>query len=103
VNVYAGLKRAWADPGPFSVVPNTLIALPGHTWEVDFLIGYRGRVGVIEVDGPTHRRKWASDRSRDRLLEDAGIAYIDRIAVEDTDDEAQVDQFVGRFVRRLAE
>jgi hypothetical protein len=102
MNVFDALKRAWTNHGPFSVVPNTLMALPGHTWEVDFLVGHRGRVGVIEVDGPHHKHKWASDRSRDRLLEDAGIAYIDRIDAEDTGDPSQVDQFVGRFLQKLS-
>ncbi|MFD5164182.1 hypothetical protein ACFWMJ_40115 [Streptomyces hawaiiensis] len=59
---------------------------PGHTWEPDLLVTYRGRAGVLEIDGPNHRVRRAMDTSRDHLLRDAGIAYVDRIAVEVIDD-----------------
>jgi hypothetical protein len=102
VRLYEGLKRSQeaADP-QFTIVPNAAVRVPGRTWEVDFLILLGGRAGVIEVDGATHSRKWSSDRSRDRVLEDAGVAYIDRIDAEDTKDPLLVDQFIQRFLRKL--
>jgi very-short-patch-repair endonuclease len=57
---------------------------------------------VIEVDGPGHRGKWANDRSRDQLLEDAGIAYVLRIAVEDTENPMALNALIDRLLGRLA-
>jgi len=104
--VYRALKRAQErrakDGGQsFSVFPNAAVRLPGRTIEVDFLIVY-GRTGVIEVDGASHRRKWANDRSRDSLLEDAGIARIDRLDVADAQRSEELDSFVERHLSRLA-
>jgi hypothetical protein len=100
--IYRALKRAQARlGGEVSITCNVPIRMSGRTLEVDFMVCYKGRVGVIEVDGATHYRKRASDLSRERLLEDAGIARIDRIDVEDTANESDADIFVGRFLKRL--
>lgn len=84
-----------------TIAPLCKIRVPGRTWEVDFMVTYRGKCGVIEVDGAVHRGKWADDRSRDRLLEDAGIAYVDRIDVRDVAERAELDVFIRRFLARL--
>jgi very-short-patch-repair endonuclease len=52
------------------------------TREVDFLVTYRSRVGVVEVDGDTHRNRYAADQSRDRFLRDAGINLVERIVAD---------------------
>jgi hypothetical protein len=37
-----------------TIAPNASVRVLGHTWEPDFLVVYRGRTGVIEVDGGSH-------------------------------------------------
>ncbi len=66
------------------------------TWEPDFLVIYKGRAGIIEVDGRTHVKKWLSDGSRDCLFEDAGVAYVDHIDAADIGGP-EVDQFLRRL------
>lgn len=68
------------------------------------MITLEGRVGVVEADGPSHRGmdKRSAERSKDRLLEDAGVALIEHIDAKDTDDAAALDSFVERFLGRLA-
>jgi len=56
----------------------------------------------LEVDGATHAARAAADRSRDRRLEDAGIADVDHLDAESASDPAEAAQFVDRFVERLA-
>lgn len=102
--MYRSLKRAQAQLPPgetLTIVPGPAVRIPAHTWEPDFLVIYKGRAGIIEVDGRTHVKKWSSDRSRDRLFEDAGVAYVDHIDAADTEGPG-VDQFVERFLRKLA-
>jgi len=104
--MYQALKRAqeaMPSEDAMTIVPNPAVRLPGRTVEPDFLVVYRGRCGVIEVDGATHSGKHAADRSRDRLLEDAGMARIDRIDVQDAERPDEADRFVRRFLRRLIE
>ena len=67
----------------------------------DFLITYRGKAGVIEVDGPHHHGRAAADQSRDRQLSDAGVQWIERIVVEDTTDTKNLDAFIEQFLSRL--
>lgn len=102
--VYLAL-RAYQDSYPefekFSISPLCPTRVPGHTWELDFLVTYKGRAGVIEVDGAVHNGKWSSDRSRDRLLQDAGVAYVDRIDVDDVNRPHELDTFIRRFLKRL--
>jgi hypothetical protein len=56
---------------------------------------------VIEIDDPTHYGRRCADRSRDRLLDDAGIALVDRIRVEEAADRRETDALVARHLRRL--
>lgn len=106
LRVYQALKRAQANltPGDSIAIfplPSGYV-LPSHTWEPDFLVTYKKRVGLIEVDGPQHAKRYAADASRDPVWRDAGIAHIERIVPDDTRDDATMDQFVGRFLRHLA-
>ncbi len=77
--------------------------IPGRTWEPDFLVTYRGRAGVLEVDGPHHNSRRALDTTREHLLRDAGIAFVDRITVEAVESPAELNASLRRFLRRLRE
>ncbi|ROP37442.1 hypothetical protein [Saccharothrix texasensis] len=77
--------------------------VPGRTWEPDFLVTYKGRAGVLEIDGPHHNGRRAMDATRDHLLMDAGVAFVDRIPVEAVDDPAELNAVLRRFLRRLGD
>jgi hypothetical protein len=83
------------------VAPNAGVYMAGRVREVDFLVTYRGRAGVVEVDGSTHHNRWAADQSRDRMLQDAGISVVERIVAEDTNNPDVLDKFVQCFLDRL--
>ena len=104
VVMYQALKakqQSFPHSETLTIAPNPGVRLPGRTIEPDFLVVYQGRTGVIEVDGTSHRKKWASDKSRDTLLEDSGITYVGRIDVADAEKPAEVEQFIERFLARL--
>lgn len=90
---------------------SNIFPLPGgrvdsnSTIEPDFLVTYRGRAGVIEVDGPHHAspHRRASDLSREKRLRSAGIAHVDRIDVRETTTKAEVEALVDTFLLRLEE
>jgi hypothetical protein len=84
------------------IMPLGALRVPGHTFEPDFLITYRGRVGVIEIDGPHHKSRASADRSRDRLFLHAGVRYVDRLCVEDATKKGDVEKFVIDFLKHLA-
>lgn len=86
-----------------TIVPNPAVRVPGKTWEPDFLIAYGGRAGIVEVDGTSHNKRYANDKSRDEILEDSGFALVMRLDVKDAEDPRQVEAFVDRFLRRLAQ
>ena len=103
VSLFEALKRCQSSlpaQRTFTIAPGPSVKVAGHVWEVDFLIVYKGKAGVIEVDGATHHRKYASDRSRDKKLEDCGVLYVDRIDVQDTH-SPEVEAFVERFINKL--
>ncbi|GAA2343570.1 hypothetical protein [Dactylosporangium salmoneum] len=77
--------------------------IPDHTWEPDFLITYGGRAGVLEVDGPHHNSRRAMDATRDHLLRDAGVGFVDRIPVEALTNPSELVAVLRRFVRRLSQ
>ncbi|MEU6252404.1 hypothetical protein [Streptomyces sp. NPDC047043] len=83
------------------IMPLGALRVPGHTFEPDFLITYRGRVGVIEVDGPHHKGRASADRSRDRLFKHAGVRDVDRLCVEDSTTKEEVEKFVTDFLKHL--
>jgi hypothetical protein len=104
VALYEALKakqHALPATDTITIIPNASVRVPGHTWEPDFLVVYRGRTGAIEVDGGSHRKKYASDKSRDKILEDAGISRVERIDVADAEDPEECEAFVERFLARL--
>ncbi|MFJ7180320.1 hypothetical protein ACIQXA_28895 [Streptomyces massasporeus] len=105
--VYLALKHLQEKELPaeetISIFPLPNGRVLGHTWEPDLLVTYRGRAGVLEIDGPDHRVRRAMDTSRDHLLRDAGIAYIDRIPVEVIDNPQELLTVLKRFLRRLRE
>ena len=84
------------------LVARAVVRVPGRTLKPDLVVIHRGRAGVVEVDGATHHGRAAADRSRDRLLEDAGIFYVDHLDAESASDSAEATLFVERFVERLA-
>jgi hypothetical protein len=102
--VYAVLRDIQQDLPEGDTI---LIApLPGarvraHTFTPDFLITYRGRAGVIEVDGPHHHGRRGADATRERLLLAAGVRHVGRILVEDLRARAEVEKWCRDFLRRL--
>ncbi|MFE7789454.1 hypothetical protein [Streptomyces sp. NPDC057460] len=82
-------------------LPNGRIA--GRTWEPDFLVTYKGRAGVLEIDGPHHNARRALDVTREHLMHDSGVAYVDRVPVEALENREEMERVIDRFLRRLAE
>ncbi|MER5823041.1 hypothetical protein ABT086_12400 [Streptomyces mirabilis] len=107
LRVYQALKHMQEKELPaeetISIFPLPYGRVPGHTWEPDLIVAYRGRVGVLEIDGPNHRARRAMDTTRDHLLRDAGIAYVDRIPVEAIENPEELSTTLKRFLRRLSE
>jgi hypothetical protein len=62
--------------------------------EPDFLVCYRGRWGILEVDGPHHRA--ADDHERDRLFRLHGILVVERFESSECFENAErvVQQFL---------
>jgi hypothetical protein len=54
-------------------IPNSAAAAGKVQKEPDFLIFYRGKVGILEVDGPTHSGRLADDSLRDSFFQRQGI------------------------------
>lgn len=75
--------------------------VPGRTWEPDVLITYRGRAGILEIDGPSHKVRRAIDIPRDHVLLDTGIAFVDRVPVEVVSNPKELTYTLRRFLRRL--
>jgi hypothetical protein len=84
-----------------SIDSNPRLRVPGLTFKPDLSVMYRGRAGVIAIDGGSHDGRYCADRSRDRLLEDAGIAFVDRLSAEDANVASESETFVNRFLGRL--
>ncbi|MFH9355047.1 hypothetical protein [Kitasatospora sp. NPDC017646] len=102
--VYRLLKERQAslpDNDTVGIVPLGAMRVCGHTYEPDILITYRGRVGVIEIDGPHHKGRRSDGASRERLLRNAGVKHIDRIDVRDSTDRQEGEKFVTDFLKHL--
>lgn len=84
-----------------SIASNPALRVPGRTFKPDLLVLYGGRNAVIEIDGGSHYRRYCADRSRDRMLEDAGVAFVDRLSAEEACDRHEAERFVNRFLVRL--
>ncbi|KUL72030.1 MULTISPECIES: hypothetical protein [unclassified Streptomyces] len=105
-NVYQVLKEHQArlpEHETIGIVPLAAVRVPRHTFEPDFLITYKGRAGVIEVDGPHHEgpKRASNDHSRTDLLINAGVEWVARLDVRDTTQKAEVERFVSNFLARL--
>ena len=83
------------------IVPLPSVWNGRQRWEPDFIVTYRGRAGVIEIDDPTHHKRYVADKSRDQVLEECGIHVVRRIAVEDAMDDRQRTEFIETFLDRL--
>ncbi|MDN2497100.1 hypothetical protein FHY52_10390 [Nocardia nova] len=105
--VYRALKQLQEKDLPseetIGIYPLAGGRIPSRTWEPDFLVTYKGRAGVLEIDGPHHNHRRALDTTRDHLLRDAGVAYVDRITVEALADPIELASSLRRFLRRLSE
>lgn len=103
--VYRALKKIQEHDLPreetIGIYPLAGGRIPGRTWEPDVLVTYKGRAGVLEIDGPHHNARRALDTTRDHLLMDAGIGFVDRIPVEVLSDDAELNGTLRRFLRRL--
>lgn len=84
------------------IVPLPSVWNGRQRWEPDFIVTYRGRAGVIEIDDPTHHKRYVADKSRDQVLEECGIHVVRRITVEDAVDDKQREDFIETFLDRLA-
>jgi hypothetical protein len=73
----------------------------GNTWTPDFVVVREGRAGLIEVDGPHHGGRRAADATRDRHWRNSGFVHIERILVEETVKDSELDALVRTFLKRL--
>jgi hypothetical protein len=94
-------QQALPPTQTISIAVNPSVRVSDRTWEPDFIVVYKHRSGIIEVDGTSHLKKYANDRSRDSQLEDAGFYLVDRIDVADAEKPAEARAFVERFLARL--
>ena len=104
LQAYRALKRKQAaldSTATIGIIPNCALRTMANTWWPDFVVTHRGRVGVIEIDGPHHAGRAAADHSRDAFLFDAGVAIVERLVVEDTTDDRALDRLVERFLARV--
>jgi len=105
LRVYQAFKRIRAQmptDDTIAILPNPALVLrDANTSEPDLVITYRGRVGIVQVDGPHHRGRFAAEATRDRLYRHSGIAEVDHFPVEDTESDEDLDLLVTRFIKRL--
>jgi hypothetical protein len=104
LRVYRAFKRArdkLSNQESLGIAPNPALVINGHVWEPDLLITYRGRVGIVEVDGPSHQGRRGAEISKDRLLRHSGVAEVDHFLAEDTDSDKHLNMLVEQFLTRL--
>ncbi|MGW5400322.1 hypothetical protein [Streptomyces sp. NPDC003952] len=104
--LYRVLKERQAtlpDNETIGILPLAAMRVLGYTREPDFLITYKGRAGVIEVDGFHHGmpRRASNDHSRDTLMLSAGVEWVGRLDVRDMGTKSEVEKFVDNFLARL--
>lgn len=109
LRVYRALKRLQArfpEHETIAIAPLPGVRLrPGNTWSPDVLVTGRGRVMIVETDGPHHRgpRRYVDDRNRDLQWQRCGVPVV-RLAVEDLHDDAalsaRLHEEVLRHLRR---
>jgi hypothetical protein len=55
------------------------------------------------LDGSRHKGRASDDKSRERLLRNAGVKYVDRLDVRDSTQKQEVEKFVTTdFLKHLA-
>ena len=105
--VYRALKQIQEKDLPpeytIGIYPLAGGRVPGRTWEPDVLVTYRGRAGILEIDGPAHNARRAMDLSRDHVLLNTGVAFVDRVPVEALNSPSELTAILRRFLRRLGE
>ncbi|MET9813898.1 DUF559 domain-containing protein [Streptomyces sp. NPDC006355] len=104
LELYQVLKKRQAalpDNETIGIMPLGGMRVRRRVLEPDFLITYRGRVAVIELDGPHHRDRASADHSRDRQLRHAGVSFVERLNVEEVNTLAEVEKFVDDFLAQL--
>ncbi|MFI1486914.1 DUF559 domain-containing protein [Streptomyces sp. NPDC020747] len=104
LELYQALKKRQAalpDNETIGIMPLGGMRVCRRVLEPDFLITYRGRVAVIELDGPHHRDRASADHSRDRQLRHAGVSFVERLNVEEVNTLAEVEKFVDDFLAEL--
>ncbi|GGT00694.1 hypothetical protein GCM10010156_68490 [Planobispora rosea] len=105
--VYRALKKIQEKDFPrddtIGIFPLAGGRVLGRTWEPDVLVTYRNRAGVLEIDGPHHTGRRALDTSREHLLRDVGIAFVDRITVEAISNPVELNGSLHRFIKRLGD
>jgi hypothetical protein len=72
-----------------------------HQPDQALVVVREGRAGLIEVDGPHHRGRLAADGTRDRHWRNSGFVHIERILVEETAKDSELDALVRTFLKRL--
>jgi hypothetical protein len=100
-----GLRNCQSYPPEYTIgiFPLPRGRILGKTREPDFLVTYKGRAGILEIDGPHHNARRSHDTSSDHLYRDAGVKFVDRVSVEALNDLDELDATLGRFLRRLME
>ncbi|WP_143267703.1 hypothetical protein [Amycolatopsis alba] len=105
LQVYRKLKSLQEEFFPtgdtIAIFPLPRGRIPGHTREPDFVVTYKGRTGVLEIDGPHHNVRRSHDTSSDHLYRDAGIAFVDRVSVEALSDPVELEEVLKRFLKRI--
>ncbi|MGH3223512.1 MAG: hypothetical protein ACRDPY_33305 [Streptosporangiaceae bacterium] len=99
-----GLQARFPQEDTISIAPLPAVRMrPGNTWSPDVLVMGRGRVLILEIDGPHHRspRRYVDDRNRDLQWQRCGLPVV-RLAVEDLhQDDALVIRLREEIVRHL--
>lgn len=106
LTVYRMLKKiqeTCPKDDTIAIFPLAAVRIPGRTWEPDFLVTYKRRAGVLEIDGPHHNVRRALDVTRDHMWLDAGVAFVDRIPVEALSDPEELEASLRKFLRRMTE
>jgi very-short-patch-repair endonuclease len=104
LELYQVLKKKQAalpDNETIGIMPLGGMRVRRRVVEPDFLITYRGRAAAIELDGPHHRDRASADHSRDRQLRHAGLAFVERLNVEEVNTLAEVEKFVDDFLAQF--
>lgn len=79
-------------------LPNCRASRAPVSREADFLVFHRGKVAVLEVDGPTHAGRAAEDHKRDFFFEEQGI-HVHHFVAEEAYNSPQV--VVAKFLQLM--